>query len=328
MVEGKNAILIVYVDDIIVTDDDLQEIKNLKKQLKTKFEMKDLGVMRYFLGVEVGRSKEGLFISQRKYTLNLLKEIGMLACKLADTPLEKGWNVEEKEDTLVEKERYQSLVGRLIYLSLTRPDIAYGVSVISQYMHSPTQKHINAVFHVLRYLKGMPGKGLMFKKINERRIECFVDTNWAGSCEDNRSTSSYYTKLWSNVVTWRSKKQSVVARSCAKAKFCAITQGICEVISLERMMKDLGISLSQPTEVYSDSKSAISIVKNPIQHNRMKHIRINRSFIKKEIEEGGISLSYIPTTDQVANVFTKAVARPEFKLLIGELRMTCIYSST
>ena len=103
----------------------------MKKQLKTEFEVKDLRIMRYLLGMEVAQNKEGLFISQRKYTLNLLKETGMLACRPTGTPLEKGWNVEEKEDTPVEKERYQRLVGRLIYLSLTRPDIAYVVSVIS-----------------------------------------------------------------------------------------------------------------------------------------------------------------------------------------------------
>ena len=106
------------------------------------------------------------------------------------------------------------------------------------------------------------------------------------------------------MVTWRSKKQSVVARSSVEAKFRAIAQRICEVIWLEKMMEDLRISLSQPTEIYSDRKSAISIVKNPVQCDRMKHVRIDRSFIKREIEEGGISLSYIPSTNQVVDVLT------------------------
>ena len=143
-------------------------IKILKEQLRAEFEVKDLELMRYFLGIEVARSKEGLFISQRKYTVDLLKDIGMLTCRLMGTPLDKGWKFEEKDDDIpVEKERYQRLVGRLIYLSLTRPDITYAVSKISQYMHTPTKKHMNVVCHVLRYLKGTPGKGLMLKKTKE-----------------------------------------------------------------------------------------------------------------------------------------------------------------
>ena len=125
----------------------MQEIDSLKKQLRAEFEDKDLGKMRYFLGMEVVQSKEGLFISQRKYTLDLLKEIGMLGCRPTATPLEKNWIFGEiNDDTPVEKERYQRLVGKLIYLSLARPNIAYLVSGISQYMHSPTQRHINVIF--------------------------------------------------------------------------------------------------------------------------------------------------------------------------------------
>ena len=173
--------------------------------------------MRYFLGMEVARSKEDLFISQRKSTLNLLKDTGMTACKPAGTPLEKDWKLEEKgNDAPVNKEKYQRLVGRLIYLSLTRPNIVYSVSVISQYMHSPIERRMRAVQHVLRYLKGTPRKGIMFKKTENRSIEGYVDADWAGSREDSRSTSGYCTKVFGNIVTWRSKKQSVVAHSNAK----------------------------------------------------------------------------------------------------------------
>ena len=132
--------------------------------------------------------------------------------------------------------------------------------------------------------------------------------------------------VWGNLVTWRSKKKLVVAHSSAEAKFRAIAQGMCEVIWLERLLEDLKIPLIQPTRVYSDSKSTISIMKNPIQHDRMKHVRIDRSFIKREIE-GGLILSYIPTTDRVVDVLTKAMVGPGFEFLIGKLGITCIYSS-
>ena len=143
---------------------------------------------------------------------------------------------------------------------------------------------------------------------------------------DIRSTSGFCTKLWGNLVTWRSKKQSVVARSSAKAKFRAIAQGICELIWLIRLMEDLQLPLTKPTNLYSDSKSAISIVNNPVQHDRMKHVRIDRSFIKREIEEGDIKLIYVPTTEQVADVLTKSMARPGFETLINKVGMRDIYS--
>ena len=142
--------------------------------------------MRYFLGMEVAQSKKGLVISQRKYTFDSLKDTRMIAYKLVGTPLEKGWKFEENgDDAPVDKERYQRLVRRLIYLSLTRPDIAYSVSVINQYMHSPTEKHMKAIQHVLRYLKGTPRKELMFKRSENRGIEGYVDADWTGSREDS-----------------------------------------------------------------------------------------------------------------------------------------------
>lgn len=157
------------MDEIIITGDDHQEIKALKEQLQQTFEVKDLGQMRYFLGMEVAKSKEGILISQRKYTLDLLKETGKLGCRPASTPLEPNWKVSvngtEKE---VDKERYQRLVGRLIYLSLTRPDISYATSKVSQYRHSPHGKHLDAIYHILRYLKGTPGKGILLKKRRPR----------------------------------------------------------------------------------------------------------------------------------------------------------------
>ena len=234
--DGRKSILIVYVDDIVITGDDIQEIDSLKRQLQTEFKVKDLGRLKYFLGMEIARSKQGIFISQRKYTLDLLNETGKLGCRPAGTPLERNWKQRiTEEDPPVERERYQHLVGKLIYLSLTRPDIAFSVSVVSQFMHSPTRRHLEAVNQILRYLKGTPGKGLLFQKTSQREIEGFADADWAGSVEDSKSTTGYCTKLWGNLVTWRSKKQTVVARSSAEAEYRAIAQGVCELIWLERL---------------------------------------------------------------------------------------------
>ena len=139
----------------------------------------------------------------------------------------------------VDRERFQRLVGRLIYLSHTRPDIAYAVSVISQYMHDPRESHMKRAFRVLRYLKGCPGRGLLFSQHNTFQVEGFTDADWAGSLDDRRSTSGYYTYVGGNLVIWRSKKQSVVARSSAEAEYRAMALGICELLWLQKLLKEL-----------------------------------------------------------------------------------------
>ncbi|KAL5739715.1 hypothetical protein ACOSP7_028607 [Xanthoceras sorbifolium] len=240
---GKITILIVYVDDMIVIGNDDLEMTNLQRHLATEFEMKDLGVLRYFLGIEVARSKHGIFLSQRKYVLDLLTETGMLASKPTDTPMDQNHKLCECPDhpdrTPANKERYQRLVGKLIYLSHTRPDIAYAVSVVSQFMHAPTESHMDAVLRILRYLKGAPGRGLMFSKNEHLDIEGYTDADWAGNASDRRSTSGYFTFVGGNLVTWRSKKQTVVSQSSAEAEFRGIAQGITELLWLKNLLSDL-----------------------------------------------------------------------------------------
>jgi hypothetical protein len=229
--EGKVTALIVYVDDMVVTGDDSCEMKALQEYLATKFEMKDLGQLKYFLGIEVARSKRGIFLSQRKYVLDLLTETGMLACKPAETPIEMNHKLGIFPDqTPTDKGRYQRLVGRLIYLSHTRPDLTYVVSVVSQFMHTPSEEHMNVVYRILRYLKNAPGKGLLFSKNDGLNIEGYTDSDWAGDQTDRRSTSGYFTFVEDNLVTWRSKKQKVVARSSAEAEFRGMAHGICELL--------------------------------------------------------------------------------------------------
>lgn len=189
---GKITALIVYVDDMIVTGNNPEEMKALKEYLSKEFEMKDLGPLKYFLGIEVSRSSKGIFLSQRKYAADLLHETGMSACQPpVDTPMEEGLKLcIETSQVPVDKGRYQRLVGRLLYLAHTRPDIAYALSIVSQFMHNPGEQHMNAVMRILRYLKTAPGKGILFSKnTNKQHIEVYTDADWAGAVDDRRSTS-------------------------------------------------------------------------------------------------------------------------------------------
>ncbi|PRQ39442.1 putative RNA-directed DNA polymerase [Rosa chinensis] len=169
---GKVTALIIYVDNMVVTGDDIEEIQRLQGQLSSEFEMKDLGNLKYFLGIEVARGKDCIVLSQRKYVLDLLAETSMLDCKPVDTPIEQNHPLAEYVDQIpTNKGRYQRLVRRLIYLSHTRLALAYAVSVVSQFMHNPSKVHMDAVFHILLHLKSAPGKGLIFFKTQSLR--CF-----------------------------------------------------------------------------------------------------------------------------------------------------------
>ncbi|CAL9003388.1 unnamed protein product, partial [Prunus brigantina] len=200
----------------------------------------------------------------KKYVLDLLTDTGMLDCKPADTPIIQNHHLGEYPDQVpTNKERYQRLGGRLIYLSHTRPDIAYAVSVVSQFMHSPSEDHMNAVLRILRYLKSAPGKRL-FSKHGHLNIDGYSDADWAGNVTDRKSTSGYFTFVGGNLVTWRSKKQNVVALSSAEAEFRGMTKGICELLWLRKLLTELGYKPTSTMNLFCDNKAAIAIALNPV----------------------------------------------------------------
>lgn len=200
----------MYIADIILTGNNCVDIQQVKKSLANEFEVKDLGNMRCFLGLEVARSKKGILMSQRKYTLDLLKETEMIGAKLEDTTMVEGLKLEVKEDgVLANKERYQKLVGKLIYLCHTRPNISYAVGVVSQFSSCPHEDYMEAIYRILRYLKINPRKGIFFNKDNSRGIEIYTDAEHGRDPENRRSARGYFTFLWGNLVTRKSKKTNL-----------------------------------------------------------------------------------------------------------------------
>ncbi|XP_050897672.1 uncharacterized mitochondrial protein AtMg00810-like [Lathyrus oleraceus] len=177
--EGKVALFIVYVDDIVIIGIDYDQIDHLKGLLEKEFEVKDLGQLKYFLRMEVARTKNGIYVSQRKYALDLLQETGILGCKVTNTLIEQ---IKGKEDEISpsDKDRYQSIIGKLIYLSHTRPNVGFTVSLASRYMSTPTESNMKMVNRILQYLKGTPGQGLHFKKNSNRGVEVYIDSDWIG----------------------------------------------------------------------------------------------------------------------------------------------------
>ncbi|KAL3749975.1 hypothetical protein ACJRO7_011017 [Eucalyptus globulus] len=324
---GGKLFLIVYVDDIIITGDDLVGITELKTYLQQQFQTKDLGKLKYFLGIEVAQSHKGVVLSQRKYVLNLLTETGMLGSKPLDSPMEQGVKlVADGGEILNNPERYRRLVGKLNYLTVTRPDIALLVSVVRQFLSSPRTSHWDAVIWILRYLKKAPGKGIIYQNHGHIRVEGFSDANWAESLDDRRSTTGYCTLVGGNLVSWKSKKQSVVARFSAESEYRAMAQVTCELVWIRQLLTKLGFKDLVPMTLWCDNKAAVHIASNPVFHERTKHIEVDCHFIREKLQSGVVLPSHIRTSKQLADIFTKSLGNGRIEHICNKLGMINIYA--
>jgi hypothetical protein len=319
--------LVVYVDDIVITGDDHTGIQELKQHLFKHFQTKDLGQLRYFLGIEVAQSKAGIAISQRKYVLDILEETGMLDCKPADTPMDPNVKLLPNQgEPYPDPGRYRRLVGKLNYLTITRPDISFPVSVVSQFLNSPCESHWNAVVRILRYIKGSPGKGLVYTDKGHTNVMGYADADWAGDVNDRRSTSGYCVLIGGNLISWKSKKQTVVARSSTEAEYRAMANATCELLWLKHLLQELKFCEIQPMELACDNQSALYLSSNPIFHERTKHIEVDCHFIREKILSGIIKTSYVQSNDQLADMFTKSLRGPRISYICDKLDASDIYA--
>ncbi|KAM7509738.1 hypothetical protein LguiB_008613 [Lonicera macranthoides] len=324
--EAGIILLVVYVDDIVITGSDTMGISSLKSFLHAQFHTKDLRMLKYFLGVEVTRSKKGIFLSQRKYVLDLLAETGKLGAKPCSTPMIPNVQLTKDGPLFEDPEKYRRLVGKLNYLTVTRPDIAYSVSVMSQFMSSPTIHHWEVLEQILCYLKGAPGRGILYANHGHTRIEGFSDADWAGSKVDRKSTSGYCIFVGGNLVSWKSKKQNVVARSSAESEYRAMAQSVCEIMWICQLLNEVGIKTSVPAKLWCDNQAAIHIASNPVFHERTKHIELDCHFVREKIQQGLISTGYVKTGEQLGDLFTKALNGVRVDYLCNKLGMINIYA--
>ncbi|XP_068319518.1 uncharacterized mitochondrial protein AtMg00810-like [Pyrus communis] len=220
-ISGKLVVLI-YVDDLIITCDNAFEIEALKASLHQTFAIKDLRKLKYFLGIEMETSRRGLFLNQQKYVMDLLKEAEFTNCKPVATPIDNKLKLTIDGEALKNVTYYHRLVGKLIYLTFTRLYITFAVSLVNQFMHAPTVEHLNIVKMIICYLKGSIDQGILMRNNHSIEIHAYIDADWAGNAIDRKSTTSYCTFVRGNIVTWKSKKQEVIARSSAKAKYRAM----------------------------------------------------------------------------------------------------------
>lgn len=291
--------------------------------------MKDLGDLKYFLGLEVARGPQGIYLCQRKYTLEIITECGLLGSKPAGSPMDQNHKLAKTDGLLLaDREQYCRLTGRLIYLLATRPDLAYSVHILTQFMQKPREEHWLAALKVVRYLKGTIGQGVLFRANTTFSITGWCDSDWGACPLTSRSLTGWIVQFGSSPVSWKTKKQDCVSLSSTEAEFRAMKSMIKELIWIKGLLNELGIDHKEPMLICCDNKSALHLSANPVLHERTKHMGIICWFVQEEITKGVIRTTHVSTHDQLADILTKALGHKEFDAFLLKLGISNLHAPT
>ncbi|CAM8887392.1 unnamed protein product [Rhodiola kirilowii] len=270
---GEFIILLVYVDDVVVTGTCSMIIQEIKAFIHEKFRIKDLGNLKYFLGIEVARSKDGIFINQRKYALDILEDHNYTDSKPVKTPLETKHGLSiSTASALSDRTIYRKLVGKLIYLTVTRPNLAFDVHTLSQFMANPTEDHLRAAHRLLRYIKPAPAQGIFFSASSNLSLQGLCDVDWASCPLTRRSVTGYCMLLGLSIISWKTQKQAVVSRSSTESEYRSMAAVCSEIAWLIRLLADMNVPITDLVPLYCDNQSAIHLARNPVFHERTKHV--------------------------------------------------------
>lgn len=340
---GRLMLIYRFVDDMQGSyhANDALEFGQCVKLLQDRFRIKQLQTATWMLGMRIGRDRKLRIItlSQELYITKALERFGMQQCRVVSTPEAVGavHDSHPSLDTQTDRQRYMEITGTLMYAAIsTRPDVAHAVHYLASHMQEPTQRHMLAAERVLRYMAGTKEVGLVFGSRNcdtvgdsrGRRAQvqvdvcAFADADWANDKGDRKSISGWVAKLNGDPVSWSSKKQRVVALSTCEAELYAEAAAIQEVLWLRGLMEELGLHTQTGSIVYGDNQSTLAVSENGVKGERTKHVDVKYHFVTESVERGTVKLRWVPTTQQQADIFTKALATPVFTLLRSQL-MSC-----
>ncbi|KAJ1685792.1 hypothetical protein LUZ63_017182 [Rhynchospora breviuscula] len=315
----------IYVDDIIFGSTNATLAQEFSSLMSSEFEMSMMGELNFFLGLQIKQLQDGIFISQIKYAKELIKKFGVEDSKSLDTPMGKSANiVADEKGKLMDITLYRGIIGSLLYLTASRPDIMYAVCLCARYQANPKESHHKAVKKILRYVKGTQSLDLWYGKQTELDLVGYTDADFAGDRMDRKSTSGTCQFLGGSLVSWSSRKQTSVALSTAEAEYVAAGSCCTQLLWMMQTLRDYELKF-QKVPILCDNTSAILISKNPVLHSRTKHIEIRHHFIRDHVEKGDVELVHVDTKEQIADIFTKPLPTQQhlelrFKLGMLELK--------
>jgi histone deacetylase 1/2 len=316
--------MLIYVNDNIVTSSSSEAVAALLSDLKKNFAHKDLGDLHYYLSIEVTKVKNGLLLSQSKYAQDILARVGMSSCKPSTTPLSATEKLSKIDGQVLgpkDNTKYRSIVGALQYLTLIRPDLAFAVNKVCQFLHMPTTVHWTTVKRILRYVKFTVDMSLNIQRSNSRLISAFTDADWARSIDDRRSTGGFAVFLGPNIVSWSARKQVTVSRSSTEAEYKAMANAAVEIIWLESLLRELGVRLPHPPCLWCDNLGATYLSANPVFHARAKHIEIDFHFVRERVRSKQLQVRFVSSRDQLADGFTKSLPTHKFEAFRDNLNL-------
>lgn len=323
-VEGDDVtITSTWTDDILgASSSESGEVK-AKGELARSYELKDLGEAKFILGMKIERNKEtgDITLSQRAYAERVLERFHMTDTRPLSTPLPAGTILSlddaptSEEDILdMKKVPFREALGSLMWLQVaTRPDLSYAVNVLSRFANNPGCKHWEAMKHVLAYLKGTLDYGITYSRNSTLQPFGYVDADHAGNIDNSRSTEGHIFFMAGGAVSWASKRQETVALSTVEAEYMAFTRATQQAMWISMFMDEVALTQQRPVNIYADNNGSISNTQNNKNHRRTKHIRIKHHFTKERVASGDIIFTYIPSAENLADIFTKPLAKESFQ---------------
>ena len=319
----SNDLLVVqiYVDDIIFGASNEAMCKDFEACMQSEFEMSMMGELNFFLGLQVKQTKEGTHISQTKYIHDMFKKFGFEDLKPSPTPMSISTKLEKDENEKpFDATLYRSMIGHLLYLTSSRPDIMFSVCMCARFQSNPKHSHYLAVKRIFRYLKHTPTLGIWYDKHSSFDLHAFSDADYGGCRIDRKSTSGTCQFIGNMLISWFSKKQSSVALSTTEAEYMALSSCCAQILWLRQQLCDFGLILND-IPIYCDNTSAISLSKNPVLHSKAKHIDIRHHFLRDHVNQGTIRIEYVDTKNQIADILTKPLNQERFEFLRHNLGM-------
>ncbi|GJR55018.1 retrovirus-related pol polyprotein from transposon TNT 1-94 [Tanacetum coccineum] len=320
--KSSNLIIVqIYVDDIIFGSTCQDMCDEFAKIMHDEFEMSMMGELNFFLGLQIKQMEDGIFFNQSKYIKEMLKKFGLEDSKPMKTPMSSDTKLTKDEECeSVDSTKYRGMIGSLLYLTASRPDIMFSVCLCARFQEAPKTSHLEAVKRIFRYIKGTTHLGLWYPKGTGIETVVYADSDHAGDYVDRKSTSGICTFVGCCLTSWFSKKQTALAISAIEAEYVSAGKACQQALWMKQALIDYDVRLDD-VPIMCDNKGAIDLSKNPVQHSRTKHIEIRHHFLRDNVQKGHISIKKVPSVDNIAGILIKLLKRESFNYLCLGLGM-------